>query len=89
MRRAFIFIAQKIVTHNLLMNNMVLAFEFLNAVPYYFYREGKSMPDNEESVRGGFFDNKHSGCSNDNQLWLIIAIILVFLCFCGNRHHDC
>ncbi len=47
------------------------------------------MPDNEESVRGGFFDNKHSGCSNDNQLWLIIAIILVFLCFCGNRHHDC
>ncbi len=47
------------------------------------------MPDSEESVRGGFFNNKHSECSNDNQLWLIIALILVFCFLCGNGHHDC
>lgn len=57
----------------------------------YLYEEGKSMSENDDTVRGGFLNNAHSGCSNDNDnfIWIIIIVIILFCCFCGNKHHDC
>ncbi len=50
------------------------------------------MPENDDSVRGGFLNNNaHSGCSNDNDnlIWILIIIFILFFCFCGNNHHSC
>ncbi len=47
------------------------------------------MSENEGSVRKGFFNNKHSDCDDNNSFIWIILLIILFCCFCGNRHHDC
>ena len=40
---------------------------------------------------GGLFGGKGSGgCFDDNMIWIIIILIILFCCFCGNDHgHDC
>jgi|GEM_PF-1560358 len=48
------------------------------------------MSENEDAVRGGFFDNAHSGCSRDNDfIWVLIILFILFCCFCGNKSHKC
>ncbi len=47
------------------------------------------MSENEDiTTRGGFFGG-HSGCHDDNNLiWILIILVILFCCFCGNKH-DC
>jgi hypothetical protein len=37
---------------------------------------------------GGFFGGK-GGCFDDDFIWVLIILIILFCCFCGRDRHDC
>jgi len=37
---------------------------------------------------GGFFGGKGS-CFDEDIIWVLIILIILFCCFCGNKGHDC